>query len=215
MTAVSGVIMIMRRVVLSTLSACFMLFSLSTQASTLTTTYSYAGNPFTNFHGSDSCPSECSITGYFVVAGPPPTNLSGSDTQFQFDVTPLNYSFSDGLVTATPTNSNFDFFSISTNGAGEIVSWTIRLFTPPCEGCVFTGTQLLTSDIEDITIVAPAAVDFAAALQNPGTWSITVNSAVPEPSTWAMLLIGFAGIGSAAYCERGRQYTLIPSAVVM
>jgi hypothetical protein len=37
--------------------------------------------------------------------------------------------------------------------------------------------------------------------------------AVPEPSTWAMLLIGFAGIGFAAYRKR-RQYTFVPSAVM-
>ena len=29
-----------------------------------------------------------------------------------------------------------------------------------------------------------------------------IASAVPEPSTWAMLLIGFAGIGFAAYRKR-------------
>ena len=27
----------------------------------------------------------------------------------------------------------------------------------------------------------------------------SVSSAVPEPSTWAMMLIGFAGLGYAAY----------------
>jgi PEP-CTERM motif len=30
----------------------------------------------------------------------------------------------------------------------------------------------------------------------PGTWAVTT---VPEPSTWAMLLLGFAGIGFLAY----------------
>ena len=29
--------------------------------------------------------------------------------------------------------------------------------------------------------------------------TITQHSAVPEPSTWAMLLIGFAGLGFAGY----------------
>jgi hypothetical protein len=37
--------------------------------------------------------------------------------------------------------------------------------------------------------------------------SLTVASAVPEPSTWAMLLIGFAGIGFAAY-QRQRRHSL-------
>jgi hypothetical protein len=29
--------------------------------------------------------------------------------------------------------------------------------------------------------------------------SLTVSSGVPEPSTWAMLLLGFAGLGFAGY----------------
>lgn len=36
-------------------------------------------------------------------------------------------------------------------------------------------------------------------------------AAVPEPSTWAMLLIGFAGIGFAAYRQSRRQ---LPTAVM-
>jgi hypothetical protein len=177
-------------------------------ASTITT-YSYTGNQFANFHGVDACPPECSITGYFVIAGPAPVNLSGPafDAQYQFDVTPLTYSFSDGVVVATPANSNFDFFSISTNGVGQIISWTIRIFTPPYLGGTYNGTQLLTSDIEDITIVAPSAVDFAAALQIPGTWDVT-TSAVPEPSTWAMMILGFAGIGFIAYRRRSKPARL-------
>ena len=39
---------------------------------------------------------------------------------------------------------------------------------------------------------------------NSGSWSIqvdgsTVTSAVPEPSTWAMMVLGFAGVGFMAY----------------
>jgi hypothetical protein len=55
--------------------------------------------------------------------------------------------------------------------------------------------------------------------QNPGTLqyegfcspcsnfilSPPISNAVPEPSTWAMLLIGFAGIGFAAYRKRRHQ----------
>ncbi|HSQ95234.1 MAG TPA: PEPxxWA-CTERM sorting domain-containing protein [Croceibacterium sp.] len=35
--------------------------------------------------------------------------------------------------------------------------------------------------------------------------SLTVNSAVPEPSTWAMMLFGFGGIGFAMRTARRRQ----------
>ncbi|MGP7985334.1 PEPxxWA-CTERM sorting domain-containing protein [Rhodoblastus sp.] len=29
--------------------------------------------------------------------------------------------------------------------------------------------------------------------------AVTVSSAVPEPATWAMMLLGFAGLGFAGY----------------
>ena len=31
-----------------------------------------------------------------------------------------------------------------------------------------------------------------------------VTGAVPEPSTWAMMLLGFAGLGYASIARRGR-----------
>jgi uncharacterized membrane protein len=40
---------------------------------------------------------------------------------------------------------------------------------------------------------------------NGGTFDAVVGTpTVPEPSTWAMLLIGFAGIGAMAYRRRKR-----------
>ena len=32
--------------------------------------------------------------------------------------------------------------------------------------------------------------------------SLNVTSAVPEPSTWAMMILGFAGVGFMAYRRR-------------
>jgi hypothetical protein len=37
-----------------------------------------------------------------------------------------------------------------------------------------------------------------------GTWEIRVTEAVPEPSTWAMLLLGFAGVGFMAYRRKSK-----------
>jgi TRAP-type mannitol/chloroaromatic compound transport system permease small subunit len=34
---------------------------------------------------------------------------------------------------------------------------------------------------------------------NAGGVSLSVSSGVPEPSTWVMMLIGFAGLGFAGY----------------
>jgi hypothetical protein len=37
-----------------------------------------------------------------------------------------------------------------------------------------------------------------------GTWEIRVAEAVPEPSTWAMMLLGFAGVGFTAYRRKSK-----------
>jgi hypothetical protein len=36
-----------------------------------------------------------------------------------------------------------------------------------------------------------------------GTAFVAVSTSVPEPSTWAMMLLGFAAVGFAAYCMPG------------
>jgi hypothetical protein len=41
-----------------------------------------------------------------------------------------------------------------------------------------------------------------------GDQTIAIAAAVPEPSTWAMLLLGFAGVGFMAY-RRKSQPALI------
>jgi hypothetical protein len=49
---------------------------------------------------------------------------------------------------------------------------------------------------------------------NAGTWRVVdvapseIASAVPEPSTWAMMILGFAGVGFMAYRHRNRSTAL-------
>jgi len=48
---------------------------------------------------------------------------------------------------------------------------------------------------------------FSSDNQQLGDVSIQVN-AVPEPSTWAMLILGFAGIGFMAYRRKSQPAVL-------
>jgi hypothetical protein len=56
-----------------------------------------------------------------------------------------------------------------------------------------TGNYLNDVTLQNASLVEGLSVNFAAVLP-PGT---------PEPSTWAMMLVGFAGIGYVAYRRRG------------
>jgi PEP-CTERM motif len=60
--------------------------------------------------------------------------------------------------------------------------WTVRSATAPYTSALLTGSEI--------------GVNFAGQTYSGG--SVTI-SAVPEPSTWAMMLLGFAGIGWAAF----------------
>lgn len=50
------------------------------------------------------------------------------------------------------------------------------------------------------------AVPFAADVTNDGTGAIGAVAAVPEPSTWAMMILGFFGLGFMAYRKSVFQF---------
>jgi PEP-CTERM motif len=47
------------------------------------------------------------------------------------------------------------------------------------------------------------AINFIA-LASPGTYSVQIASPVPEPSTWAMMLLGFCGLGFMVYRRKDK-----------
>jgi hypothetical protein len=79
-------------------------------------------------------------------------------------------------------NNGFDNFNPYINHTG--------IFTLACSGCSLTDT------------ISNVSISF-------GTegFSVPANptvGAVPEPSTWAMMILGFAGVGFLAYRRRGQ-----------
>jgi hypothetical protein len=113
---------------------------------------------------------------------------------------------------------NGDIFTITSSGtfcgilcAGGDVVWTLTNLN---FGVPLTGFTVL-QDIGPVTIDSLTAnsVTFSYAdgtgIPN-GTYfqAQFVTSAVPEPSTWAMMLLGFAGLGFMAYRRKSKP-TLI------
>jgi hypothetical protein len=76
------------------------------------------------------------------------------------------------------------------------------------------GQPLPSNSTLAITLSGTFAYTLPDAVSNAGSWGsneewaafndITTTSAVPEPSTWAMMLLGFAGIGFMAYRRKSK-----------
>jgi hypothetical protein len=89
----------------------------------------YTGNTFNDFFSGGSLPQDVytstdRVTGTIELLAPLPTNLVGGF------VTPLSFSFSDGVNTITnadPTLAATTSFQFWTDGSGQIVHWALNL----------------------------------------------------------------------------------------
>jgi PEP-CTERM motif len=71
----------------------------------------------------------------------------------------------------------------------------------PFSGAAFSGTAIdtLTPTVNPFSLTIGVAVTRDSAGTSTGDFNV---SAVPEPSTWAMMVLGFAGIGFMAFRKR-------------
>ena len=155
---------------------------------------------------------------YFVTI-PGPNNLllvngstTGGKTVYQYNnvsATGGSYHFSavagDICCNGTFTGSNFPsqlFFEISTDNFAT--SQLLATFTtsPPGDGGVFST---INADFNATGGFGFRIVDgsLAASGNDFGIDNISIST-VPEPSTWAMMILGFAGIGFMAYRRKSK-----------
>ena len=162
--------------------------------------YTYIGNDFTVFtspyNGTDS------VTATITLASPLGNSLELGG------VTPVNYTISDGVQTiteATNTSTLAQIFDLGTDSTGNIIQWEIVVIADDI------GYDFITTRYEGMLLQLDTAqisdAQGASTRNDPGTWS-AARTTVPEPSTWAMLLLGFAGLGLAAY-RRSRACLLV------
>ncbi|WP_154072524.1 PEP-CTERM sorting domain-containing protein [Bradyrhizobium erythrophlei] len=194
------------------------------------TTYDYVGQPFTSFTGGcTTVPSPCSniigsvtfnfdtshFTGNLI--------LSSGDTAFLTEginptspLGPLVPVFPSSTILFNPQQISFvsELSGNFTLVNGSITSWALGGDThlvgcgggPGCEsGSSSVGTTP-TSDQSSAFQQASNAFggSWGASNDGGGVWTEEGLAAVPEPSTWAMLLIGFAGIGFLSLQNRKR-----------
>jgi PEP-CTERM motif len=109
---------------------------------------------------------------------------------------------------------NTDLFTIDSTGTfcgidceGGTIIWTLSNLN---FGVPLTGFNVL-QDIGPVTVnsITPTSVQFSYAdtAIPPGTYFTApfVTGGVPEPATWAMMALGFAGIGFAGYRTSRRR----------
>jgi hypothetical protein len=146
-------------------------------------------------------------------------NLTYDANTIQPRITPTSWSISDGNVTMTSNNAVLEYVQLGTNSLGQINAWAIAadFYTdgiPTYNIGVYSGYQpgartfLPPDDTRDYSAEwanvdgMQVFVESNGTLANSpdGSWAATT----PEPSTWAMMLLGFASLGYVGY-RRARE----------
>jgi hypothetical protein len=140
------------------------------------------------------------VNGSFTISFDPTLDYTNSTTGIS--ISSLNIVL--GSTLSFTYNHTSDFLQVGglANGAGVIQ------FSP--------STDDFYLQISGLGLGAPAFVQLGyAQVSSPDTQFFTINqtgavsataitAAVPEPSTWAMMLLGFAGVGFMAYRRKSK-----------
>jgi hypothetical protein len=131
----------------------------------------------------------------------------------------------DGITQSVATVSGASYqltFGLSgENGPGGITTLAVMVgsqttdFTITSDNSGFFSKQLVTETINYVATSADTAISFIETASNDGGnndalidgvsfQGPAVTSAVPEPSTWAMMILGFFGIGFLAHRRSNR-----------
>ena len=129
-------------------------------------------------------------------------NRGGDDWTYTFTAT-QNGTFSMAYNVAPTTTQTFGLWgwSIDWSGAGGGLPVS-NPFDPTASG-VFTRSilagQTYTVGLNGNPNLSSTGGDFSSFMNGQFNWSI---AGVPEPATWAMMLVGFGGMGAAMRVRR-------------
>jgi hypothetical protein len=146
----------------------------------------------TSTHGPESG------TGFFTVTTPA-LNTSPFDTVANGGLIAMSFTLSNGLnftlANATSAGVGFNNTGFNTPEVLNTIGYTGQL-----SNFVFQlSTGGFTYSFSDSA---------NSALNSNGTMTATIAAAVPEPATWAMMILGFAGVGFMAYRRKQNGPTL-------
>lgn len=126
-----------------------------------------------------------------------------------------DYSSVGSFLTSSGSASGYQYASFYKIDLGVLAAGTILTITHDDGASVFQGATQFgptvsgpTAQVTDVVTVKTTGDTFLYYSRQNGTPSIlgvdALAPAVPEPSTWAMMILGFAGVGFMAY-RRKRQ----------
>jgi len=146
-----------------------------------------------------------SFSSKFTTANQPPlfvdfTVPSGQDVN-------IDLTIKDGVIGASgPISGTFAFYTATGPTTGTIIPGTLVSLGSPSP----LPLSKTTTQTADIDAVLGAGTYFAEFIESPVTTTtdplngaISITTGVPETSTWAMMLLGFFGVGFMAY-RRGK-----------
>jgi hypothetical protein len=151
-----------------------------------TVTYTYTGLDFTNAHLPFTTAEN--LTGTITFAAPLAANLNGAA------ITPASFSFTAGpeTITSAEYNPSFGRLNFYTDSSGNLTGWDIQVaFGGGGQINIENFTSIIGATVRDQ--VTDSGSDFANNVNMAGQFTLT--AAVPEPSTWAMMILGFVGLG--------------------
>jgi PEP-CTERM motif len=136
----------------------------------------------------------------------------GSDTSFTYDAT-MDFTFLTtttgnvylNLTSGAPSGDSFQslVFTYSVDGSTSVVE---MFTTVAAADAYFDGNAINLGDLTAGTQTLDLSYAFTAMGDAPG-YVVTSSAPVPEPSTWTMLLLGYAGLGYAGW-RRTRKPSL-------
>ena len=151
------------------------------------TTYTYTGNPFTNVSGPPYTMSDF-VSGMLTLAGPLAPNFNGF-------VTPIAFSFSDGVQTITNLTPGLGLvtFGFQTGPTGAISDWNVDVFL--LAGVAEIST--VKGVTQEIDFGLLGAASFGQITDNPGVWA-TVAGVPDTGSTLSLMALTLIALGLVA-----------------